>query len=299
MPKPTVKVDWLTFTVWRELGPSKDYDLPMMVTLRSVVGLLHSIGVTVEIVPTGKSRRPYTDAYQLDGLSGVLMTNKKLKYATLEFTGQGCSQLHAMGELEKVIGFMDRNNQKPTRFDVAIDFVVKDRPKAFVDAGYSSRIKTYGYHKTSTGETVYLGSPKSDMMCRVYRYDEPHPRADKLRIELVARREKAEDALRIWREDGPNACVAFMAKRYKFDAAIWQDVELDVWSVETSTEALRSDGKTIIWLLGQVKAALLKLALADKLSPDFWHRFFDGIPNITVTYSKGPDDLEPLDFPSK
>lgn len=290
MTKPTVKIDWLSFTVWRDLGGSEDYEKTMLESLSHIVGLLEYIGVGVELVPTGKSRRPYTEAYKLEGLSGSLFVNPKLQYSTLEFTGTGCSALHAMGAIDKVITYMMKYKNKCSRFDVAVDFRVNDRPESFVDAGYSDRIKTFSLTKSSTGETVYLGSPKSDMMCRVYRYDGNHPRKDLLRVELVARRDKAQDALNIWYSDGPNAAVAFLAKRYKFDSPIWQDVELDVWKVETSTEGLRSDGKTIVWLLGQVKAALLKLALADKLSPAFWHEFFDGIPDISVTYSRGDDD---------
>lgn len=297
--KPTVKIDWLTFTVWRNLSTTESYERSTLDSLHNIVEFMRSVGVEFEFVPTGKSRRPYTDSYKSLGHSCVLMTNKSLEYATLEFTGQGCSQLIRDKVMNKVVNYMVQNGQKCTRFDVAVDFKVDDSPMQFVQAGYSDRIKSFGHNKTSTGETVYLGSPKSDRMVRVYKYNKPHPRAGLLRVELVGRRKVAQDALEIWYQDGPNAAVAYLAKSYKFEAKLWQDVELDLWTVETATEGLRSDGKTITWLLSQVKSALVKLALADKLSPVFWHEFFGGIPNISVTYTNDDSGNASEDAPFK
>jgi len=287
--KPTVKIDWLTFTFWRREVGEGGKGLTVRESLSELLGFLASVGITVEPKATGKSRRPYTDSYLMYDFSAHILTNPKLEYVTVEFTGKGCSQLHQHGLIDKVINYMSRHG-KPTRVDAAIDIKTDVRPSKFVADGYSSRIKSFGHHKTVTGETIYLGSPKSDWMVRVYRYDGVHERSGLLRIELVARRDKAVKALKIWQESGPNAMVAYMSERYKFGSKLWEAVELDVWEAETSTESPRTDDTTIAWLMRQVKPALARLAIADKLSAEFWHLFFQGIPDVTVTYGPIDDD---------
>jgi DNA relaxase NicK len=241
-------------------------------------------GVIAEFTTSPAHRKPYTRKHKLHGDMGYMFTNPKLEYATVEISGKGCSQLSGRDVFEMVA---EKALDSVTRFDVAIDFDVPTTPTAFVLAGISDRIKSKSFVQSPDGETVYIGSPKSDMMCRVYKYNEPHERAGLLRIELVARRNKAKLALRYWLEHGPIFAVAFMAKAFEFKHHLWQSGAWQKAVVDREPQRIRSVSKTQKWLLKQVKPALLKLAANDELEPAFLSSFLEGVPHVSVDYQQG------------
>jgi DNA relaxase NicK len=173
-----------------------------------------------------------------------------------------------------------------TRFDVAIDFVTDVTPLEFITAGISDRIQSRSLVESATGQTCYIGSPTSDMMARVYRYEPPHERAGKTRVEFVARRKRAKIALQLWLSEGPIAAVAFMAKAFEFKHELWQSGRWHGAVVDATVEHTRSEQKTIAWLLKQVKPALYRLSNEDSLDQAFWDEFLGVLPHVSVTYKK-------------
>jgi hypothetical protein len=85
---------------------------------------------------------------------------------------------------------------KVTRIDIAHDLAHEYgllTPEEIVaNANSKSRSEAH----SATGDTYYLGSPKSDVMTRVYMYAPPNPRAGMPRVEHQYRRKAAEQVAR-------------------------------------------------------------------------------------------------------
>jgi len=119
-------------------------------------------------------------------------------------------------------------------------------------------MRSSGYQKSETGETCYVGSQKSDRYARVYRYNEPHPRAHLLRIEHVFRKDYAK----LVAKQCVNADVADVAaaagKAFGWAHPVW-----DVQAIQDCDISLvgerRDDGKTVYWLVNSCAPAFKRL----------------------------------------
>lgn len=109
----------------------------------------------------------------------------------IEIGGAACDLLHANGDL---LPFISRNTEGITRIDLAADIETSISPEDFVGAGRSSRQTSISRIRSAQGQTVYIGSPKSDRRLRVYRYEDPHPRSKFLRVECMLRDDLARSA---------------------------------------------------------------------------------------------------------
>lgn len=109
----------------------------------------------------------------------------------IELGGAACDLLHENGELLPLIA---RNTEGVTRIDLAADFETDVSPFEFVAAGRSTRQTSISKIDSAQGQTVYIGSPKSDRRLRVYRYSAPHPRHKFLRVECMLRGDLARSA---------------------------------------------------------------------------------------------------------
>jgi len=94
----------------------------------------------------------------------------------------------------ELLPFISRNADSVTRIDLAADIKTDVMPFDFVAAGRSGRQKSISRINSAKGQTVYIGSPNSDRRLRVYRYYEPHPRHEFLRVEVMCRDELARAA---------------------------------------------------------------------------------------------------------
>jgi hypothetical protein len=85
---------------------------------------------------------------------------------------------------------------KITRIDIAHDLYNFDPgiTPAYIVAKHNA--KSFSEAHSATGDTYYLGSPKSDAMTRVYMYAPPNPRAGIPRVEHQYRRKAAEQVAR-------------------------------------------------------------------------------------------------------
>lgn len=137
----------------------------------------------------GRGRVPYA-ACQLDpGTGAKLFFDLEQPVWLIELCGQACWELR---DREALTPLLKETHTRCTRIDVATDYegegvTVFD---LCADAWYAHDL-THVFFSSATGETRYIGSMKSDRFCRIYSYNEPHPRANVPRVELVYRGEYA------------------------------------------------------------------------------------------------------------
>jgi DNA relaxase NicK len=173
----------------------------------------------------------------------------------VEITGDGCTILYSKSELMGVIS--DTANEA-TRIDIALDILCDTGPLDFV-AMSQAKTSASGYQISKDGETCYMGSRKSDRFCKVYRYNHPHPRADRLRIEYTY---KSHDAIIASRNliSSNEAIMAFSSGiRYKWSHPVYKTLQSpDLIEIKAHRKD-RNTAKTVIWYKTQVLPALKKL----------------------------------------
>lgn len=188
-PKPCKAcVDWLSFSIMTdEPGPNEHIEETIKRVNDATRLFRTKFPALLAASQTAtKGRKPYKFA------SGIpttrLLWGIGLNHATVELTGQGCESARETGNLDFAIRF---GQSRATRIDLALDIETDVSPLEFVDAGYNARFASWEHIKTISGETVVIGSKKSQRFVRVYRYYPDHPRAHLLRLEAVHRGEPA------------------------------------------------------------------------------------------------------------
>lgn len=135
---------------------------------------------------------------------------------TFEIGGKACAYLHASQRLQAVVlKALEVGNV--TRLDIAVDMETDTDPRDFVEQRSNKRQKSVETAVSSTGTTCYIGSRKSDRYARVYRYNDPHPRADLLRCEMVFRGKHADIAARQWLAVGDEELAARAGNIYGWE----------------------------------------------------------------------------------
>lgn len=137
-----------------------------------------------------KAMRPYRTAIKHHGMGVEIHWNEALIHAYMRFTGEACAVFNRRGDGMRDLAFARAS--RVTRIDLAHDFRVTTRPEDVMNAGFSPRIQSVSMTKSSTGETLYLGSRQSEKFTRVYRYDPPNPRSETLRVEIEFKGDKAK-----------------------------------------------------------------------------------------------------------
>jgi DNA relaxase NicK len=182
-----------------------------------------------------------------------------------ELTGRGCG---ALDNWEDATGFISGFRDSLTRLDFASDVRSSTSPSSFVNGRTHQGFRSLSYIKSATGETCYVGSPKSDRFARVYRYNHPHPRSELLRCEHVFRRKLARSAFQALQEAGSfEAFAASVGATFGWGHSDWKPghkskIKLTVPKVE------RVDENTVHWLYTQVAPAMSRLYRQGALDVD-------------------------------
>lgn len=146
-----------------------------------------------------------------------------------------------------------------TRFDYAVDIRTGTLPSEFANTRSHQAFRSVSFIRSDTGETVYVGSRKSDRFARVYRYNPPHPRADLLRVEYVFRRGMAAAAAEQYCEQDNDAhFLARLGNTWGWSHKDWNarsrtDERIEAPTVDRHTE------DTIAWLYKQVVPAMARV----------------------------------------
>lgn len=198
-------------------------------------------------------RAPYRwSARRMDGGVSIFGSEKR-EEILIEMTGRACDPLDT---LAKAGDFIRPLVENVTRIDLAVDYETDVQPDEFVAAGYSSRFKSSASQKSGSGHTEYIGSMRSDLMARVYRYKAPHPRAHLLRVEHVFRRARAKSCAE-WLVNALNDYDAEAQLLATFD---WKhdlaDCVIDGTPTIPTKRVERSAQGRVWWLYKQVVPAL-------------------------------------------
>jgi len=257
MPATMSRVDWLSFTMpclnvgvkmkWRALSLS--------IQLSELTsGVLMPDEERVSI-----GRYPYQWSMSCTGMRVFFSETGD---ALVEITGQGCEQLHEAGVLRTVVmAYADRI----TRLDHATDIETDTTPIDFVRE-MRRHPKTSSHIRSESGETMYIGSMKSDRYARVYRYAPPHPRAAWLRCEHVFRKDDAKVAARRWIEQGDGQFAADCGGTFGWEHKDWTPEggeKISKWKPEKRNASLCR------WLSVQVVPALSKGLLSGEIDREW------------------------------
>jgi Putative phage replication protein RstA len=186
----------------------------------------------------------------------------------VQHTGQGCAQI---AQLTDILTFLNVVQPRVGRLDVAVDVETDERPELYYNA-YSGGLSR-AFEISPSGETLYLGSRKSDRFLRIYRYNPPHERAHLLRFEIQYRRRFARAAA--WH------AARVGLRRFALSALSEYPLPLQHLGLEKLSETLfvsrKLRGNTLNWLQRQVKPAIVSLIRSGELDVESFDRWIGEI----------------------
>lgn len=219
-----------------------------------------------------KSRSPYTDAWKLAGGTITLFAAPQLSHCCVEISGKGCEALLSVNKLNRVLACIA---DRVVRIDIACDIETEVKPEEFVSTTSHIRMRASGYQKSSTGETSYVGSQKSDRFARVYRFYPPHPRADLLRVEHVFRRDYAKTVAQACLDADIDSIAKAAGVAFGWAHGVWQTDSGEMVDISVIS-ANRETGKTVHWLINSCAASFKRLVETGEISDAeaFLNRYF-------------------------
>lgn len=256
----SIRLDWVSFTIPRplDLPESLYFDWVGDTIQQAVEGKHFPLALsTPQTWKLIKSHKPYSVAFANREYEGfVVMYSMKRGEMLIELQGRFCEEYPRWAK--QIAHTFSRD---VTRLDVAVDVNTDVRP---IGTGISADSKTWSVSSSKSGETVYCGSPKSEKMMRVYRYNDPHPRSHLLRSEVVFRRGWAKKLAE--KLSHPSALAQFVAEYWRTQKADWwlmnvSHIILDekAPNLVSAPERRGSDkttASTLNWLHSQVRPAI-------------------------------------------
>lgn len=257
MPPTTTRLDWLSFTI--EVNPFLTESVAVLAAHELIQQVNRELDdlLTLTDATVGHGRYPYK--FSTEGVGFKVFWSPGQAEVLVEIEGTGCEQLEQAGTMRRVV---ELALERLTRVDIATDIETKTTPQDFTEQRTNKRHKSHETAVSSTGTTVYIGSRKSDRYCRVYRYAEPHPRADRLRVECVFRGHQAIALARTWLDEGNDETAARVGNQYG-----WYHPDWEPHSKE-KIKAWRPDRKThnrMHWYKTQVMPALRGMVASGHL----------------------------------
>jgi len=215
-------------------------------------------------------QRPYRQAYACPNVGFRVNADWKRKEVLVVFNGQSCEFVRGLGTAA-TIELLVRVEATGSRLDFATDIVTSASPQDVQAQGWSKRIVSKSYIQSTQGKTLYIGSRKSSAFCRVYRYNPPHPRSDKLRVEFELKKERARAVAGIAIVDGVGTAARSVAARYEFGHEdVLKAFHGHIRQIKTEAHN-RSMASTEQWLLTQAAPAFLRLVREGVIAdPEAW-----------------------------
>lgn len=252
------KVDWVSFTLEtsEEMQSCADVYYYAMRELKKVskdhVAYIKQFGQ----VDNTTGRAPYRYQISSSDRSFRLFGGGGNKTVLFEFAGRACDGIDGF---ERARDFLSPISERITRIDYALDVVSATLPSEFANKRDHSKFRSVSFIRSDTGETVYVGSPKSDRFSRVYRYREPHPRSASIRIEHVFRGKLAKAFVRTLLASGSESeLVAKLGNTWGWSHPIWEPGNVTKEKIETVYLERRQED-TLMWLYRQVAPAAARM----------------------------------------
>lgn len=268
-----IKLDWLSFTVRREVGEDDNEHVALNQVTAEIDALCEVWRDVFGSFANGKwqsGRKPYNASYALDCGGVVIFVHPKLDHALVEVTGRGCEML---GETAHGWAFLNSVKNRLTRLDLACDMFSDTNPLDFVAEREDGRFKAHSEVVSESGTTCYVGSRTSNRYARVYRYNPPHERSHLLRCEYVVKAEDARRTAQAVLDTDPYTVANSLGNQFGWLHSDW-DVK-DVSEIEL--RAYRPDrhqGKTLFWLNKTVAPLLRRLHRAGDIDATKWLQEF-------------------------
>jgi len=274
-------IDWLTFTMTPRYGTFDNDGMSVGEDYAAAIEQAWNTTFDGETIAKAfggswekqeRSRAPYTDAWVLPEKGISLYAGISLNHCCVEISGSGCEKLIQADLLEKILrAVVDRI----TRIDIACDIETDTTPTQFVSALKHKRMRSGGHQFSSSGETQYVGSRKSERFARVYRYNKPHPRSHLLRIEHVFHKAYAKTVAQAILDSGMESVANASGEAFGWSHPIW-DTTSDSMADLSIVTAERNEGKTVFWLVNSVAPAFRRLCDNGVISDpeEFIKRYF-------------------------
>lgn len=200
-------------------------------------------------------------------VSGVALSVGTINaHVFVELSGRACNNLDAIDQLLPLIR---QTHFHCSRVDFAVDIETATDPEIFSTLRNGRAFKSNGTINSTSGKTCYLGSRSSERMARVYRYYEPHPRHNLLRVEAE------------YKGDAAKAAAKHLLETSLFQACMdahapfgWKHPDWDTNEGNASKISYKSynpsNASTVRWLYGDVITALRKAIEEGLVDLDDW-----------------------------
>jgi hypothetical protein len=266
-------IDWLSFTVPVPItaGKMQGYLMPenIKVVRRQVLtAIFQAIGKDAMNTLFGdcdpnedNGRFPYRYSILDNETSARMFFDADQKHILVEISGKGCKALSGVNLMETVIMQV---YPRITRIDVSADIRTDVPPVEFVASGYDTRFKSASQHISETGQTVYIGSMKSDRQAAVYRYWPPHPRSDFMRVEHRFKGDRAKQMAEYISIHGIAAAIKQAGEIFGWKSELWEPGEIEIEPMPNLNVGAH-DANVINWLLKQVFPAMRKYERMGKI----------------------------------
>lgn len=262
-------IDWISFSV---LIPERA-DRTERETINDVGSALFDLADDMDVLlgmdrgmKFGAGRKPYSGSVILTETGATIFYNPKLNHALVEIPGSACERYIDAGYLDFIL---QSARHRVTRLDVAVDMETETRPEAFTAIRSHDRMRNGSVWKEDSGETVYVGSYKSDRFARVYRYNPPHERSHLLRSEFVMRGGYAKLAAQEIIEKGLSWYSAALGNAFGWAHKDWKP-EKATSEKPTTYRSDRPEGKTLFWLADTIAPLLARLHNEGVLNLTDW-----------------------------
>lgn len=257
-------IDWVSFTIPVPLSRKGDPewldDRNVKICRRQTLSwLTQAIGIdTMKAMLPELSlneepgRFPYRYMVVDNSTNVRIYFDGRLEHFLVEVSGRGCKRLQEQGQ---IVSLLEGIHSRVTRLDLSCDMDTLTTPIEFAKAGYAGKFTASSVHQSESGQTVYVGSSKSDLQACIYRYADPHPRAHLLRVEHRFRRDAAKAYGKLVTEQGLTNAVLAAGERFGWRSPLW-NVD-DISAVQPPKVAIDAkDSNVARWLLTQVFPAM-------------------------------------------
>jgi hypothetical protein len=206
-------------------------------------------------------RFPYRYSVIDNSTSARMFFDSEQKHILIEVSGKGCKALSEANLMESLVMSV---HTRISRIDVSADIRTDVLPVDFAAAGYDPRFKSASQHISETGQTVYVGSMKSDRQAAIYRYWAPHPRSEFLRVEHRFRRDRAKQMAKYIADNGIAAGIHACGIAFDWKHELWEPGELEIEPMPNLNVGAH-DANVINWLLKQVFPAMRRYERLGKI----------------------------------
>lgn len=215
-----------------------------------------------------KARGFYAHSVASDTTGARLSWGGVNNHILVELPGVACSLLAAEALLNDILA---RALDRVSRIDLAGDIETDVTPAEFLYSATIHKAASRTSIDSQQGLTEYVGSRTSDRFMRVYRYREPHPRHNLLRIEHEFKGDMTKEVTEFVIHHGAPEAFLMACARYNFRHPVWILNAPGATDCTFTTARERRDKSGVMrWLNTQVAPAIARAQREGLINLDEW-----------------------------